>query len=181
MKQRGQWLHWAVWGLFLIFPSVSRAEPTTSFEAGLFHPLQTSPDDTSVVGFRFDLVYGVNDNLQGIDIGLWNETRGNAHGFELGADNRTGRNFGGAQVGLFNDVKRDFKGLQLGLIANVTRRTCEGFQASVFFNEAEDELRGVQLGIVNHTGSLYGLQIGLINLNDDKKYVGFMPFINAVF
>ena len=61
------------------------------------------------------------------------------------------------------------------------QRTFEGVQAAVFYNEAGDDMQGLQLGIFNHTGSLDGIQIGLFNFNDDTKYLGFFPFINAAF
>jgi len=105
-------------------------------------------------------------DVQGIDIGIGNKVNGSVYGFELG---------------VVNEVKRDFDGVQLGLITNVTRRSFEGFQASVFYNDAEEEMHGLQLGIVNHTGSLDGVQIGILNFNDDSKYLGFFPFINAAF
>jgi hypothetical protein len=82
---------------------------------------------------------------------------------------------------LFNDVKRDFKGVQLGLIANVTGHSCEGLQAAVFYNDAQEEMHGLQIGLVNHTASLQGVQLGLLNFNDDTRYLGFFPFINAAF
>jgi len=103
---------------------------------------------------------------EGIDIGIVNRISGSMHGFELGA---------------VNIVGEDFNGTQLGLFTSITRRSFEGFQFSVFYNDAEEEMHGFQLGIVNHTGSLEGLQIGILNFNDDTNYLGFFPFINAAF
>ncbi len=168
-------------GFFFICPFAGRAEQTTQLQVSLFHPVQIFPDVYSVDGLRLDFIYGINEDLQGVDIGIVNEIKGSAHALELGADNRISKDFSGGQFGLFNEVKRDFKGFQLGLIANIARRSCEGFQASVFFNDAQEELRGLQVGLINHTGSLYGVQIGLLNFNDDRKYLGFLPFINAAF
>jgi hypothetical protein len=148
--------HLLILGTFLLWPLVSRA------------------DDQSTI-------YGVNDDVQGIDVGIVNNANGSVHGFELGAVNQVDKYFGGWQFGLSNSVKRDFKGFQLGLLANVASRSCEGFQAAVLFNDTEEEMHGLQLGIINHTGSLNGIQIGLLNFNDDTKYLGFFPFINAAF
>jgi hypothetical protein len=114
----------------------------------------------------FPVASRAEDQTTCINIGIVNNTNVSAHGFEFGA---------------VNQVDHDFNGFQLGLIANVTKRSLEGFQAAVFYNDAEEEIHGLQLGIVNHTGSLNGIQIGILNFNDDTKYLGFFPFINAAF
>jgi len=167
--------------LLLLCPSLSHADQITSFQVSLIHPVQLFSDDYSVDGFRFNFLYGENQDLQGIDLGLINQTLGSTHGFELGAVNLVDQEFGGGQFGLFNEVKRNFKGVQFGAIANIAERSVEGFQAAVLYNDTQDDMHGVQLGIVNHAGSLNGLQIGFLNFNDDTKYMGFFPFINAAF
>ena len=170
-------------GCFFLCPLSGRAQDynSTPFQLGFFYPAQLHPQDYSVDGLRWDIIYGVNDDVKGIDFGIVNKSFGSAHGLELGAVDLVDKGFGGVQLGLFNDVKRDFKGVQLGLIANVTGRSCEGFQAAVFYNDAAEEMHGLQLGLINHTGSLQGIQLGLLNFNDDTRYLGFFPFINAAF
>lgn len=165
--------------VFLSFPCVSRAE-TSHLQVSLFHPLQFIPDNYSIDAFRLDLIYGVNQDLRGVDLGLVNEAGGSVKGFELGADNRVSKDFSGVQIGLFNQVKWEYKGVQLGLLANITGHSCDGVQVAIY-NDAQEDMRGLQFGIVNHSGSLYGVQIGLINFNDDERHKGFMPFINAAF
>jgi len=165
----------------LFFPGICRAEQITSLQVSLFDPLQVCADDYSVDGFRLNIIYGVNQDVGGVDLGIVNDTRHNAHAFEWGMVNLVKEDFSGFQLGLFNQVRHDAKGVQLGVLANRTKGSCEGLQASVFFNDAKEEMRGVQLGLVNTTGSLYGLQIGLLNFNDDDKYLGFFPFIHAAF
>ncbi|MBF0503838.1 MAG: hypothetical protein HQL14_01930 [Candidatus Omnitrophica bacterium] len=173
--------HLLILGMLVVCPMVGRAEQITQLEVSLFHPLQAYPDEYSVDGFRLDLIYGINEDLQGVDLGVVNTIKGNAHGFELGAVNRVHEDFGGWQSGLFNEVGHDFKGFQLGLFANVARGSCTGVQAAILFNDTEEDLRGIQFGIINTTGSLYGVQIGFFNFNDDDKYLGFFPFIHAAF
>jgi len=168
-------------GCFLMCPVISRAEQITSWQVGFFHPLQVYPDDYYVDCFRLDIIYGVNQDIKGVDIGMVNATKRNAHGFELGVVNWVNEDFGGWQLGVLNGVHHNFKGLQLGALANITKGSCEGVQASVFFNNAEEDLRGLQFGIVNNTGSLYGVQIGVLNFNDDERDLGFFPFIRAAF
>ena len=139
-------------GCCLAWPLVSHAEEQPrALQLSLFGPIQWHSEDDSIKGLRLNMIYGANVDVQWIDLGL------------------------------FNLVKRDFKGLQVGLVANVTRRTCEGIQAAIFYNDAGEDLHGLQIGIVNHTGSLNGIQIGVINFNDDTRYLGFFPFINAAF
>lgn len=170
-----------IFGCFFICPVVARAEQITSWQASLFYPIQAYADDYYVDGLRVDIIYGVNEDVKGTDIGMFNNTKRNAHGFELGLVNWVKEDFGGWQCGLFNEVSHDFKGFQLGLLSNRTKGSLEGLQASVLFNHTEEDLRGVQLGIVNITGSLYGVQIGVLNFNDCEKYLGFFPFIRAAF
>jgi hypothetical protein len=149
-----------------VLPAIGHAQDqVTGFQASLFHPKQLHPDTYSVDGFRINIIYGVSEDMQGIDIGIVNESTGSVHGFELGLDNRVGKDFGGSQLGLFNEVKEDCKGLQVGVIVNLTR----------------GEMQGVQIGLYNHAESLDGIQLGLFNFNDDTKYLGFFPFINAAF
>lgn len=158
-------------GCFLTYPLVSRAddqltgEKITGIQISLLNPAQIYSEDYSVEGFRWDILYGVNKDVQGLDIGFVNNATGSVQAFELGA---------------VNIVKRDFKGVQLGLITN-TDRSCDGLQMAVFYNNTDEEIHGLQLGIVNHTGSLDGVQIGILNFNDDRRYLGFLPFINAAF
>jgi len=170
-------------GSLFLCPLAGRAQDyqTTGFQVSLFYPTQLHSDDYSVDGFRWDIFYGVNDDLQGVDIGMVNKSLGNAHGLELGAVNLVDKGFGGFQFSLFNEVKRDFRGVQLGLIANVTGHSFEGVQAAVFFNDAQEEMHGLQIGLINHTGNLQGIQLGLLNFNDETRYLGFFPFINAAF
>jgi len=167
-------------GCFLFCPVICQADGTTPFQVSLVNPIQLHPADISVDGFRWDIIYGVNDDFQGLDLGLGNRSNGDCHGYELGLVNLVDQDFGGAQLGLFNEVGRHAKGLQAGLV-NITGLSYEGLQVSVFFNNTIEEMQGLQLGLINHAGSLDGIQVGLLNFNDDTKYLGFLPFINAAF
>ena len=71
MKQGEKLRRLLILACFLICPLVSHAEDqTTGFQLSLFHPVQSHPDDYNVDGFRLDLMYGVNEDVQGIDIGI---------------------------------------------------------------------------------------------------------------
>ena len=41
-------------------------------QLSLFNPLQIRPEDTSIKYFRFNLIYGKNTSLVGLDLGLVN-------------------------------------------------------------------------------------------------------------
>ena len=86
----------------------------------------------------------------------------------------------GVDIGIVNNINGHVDGFELGVVNHVTR-DFEGFQVGIFFNETEEEMQGLQLGLINHAGSLNGVQIGILNFNDDTKYLGFFPFINAAF
>ena len=42
----------------------------------LFNPIQIFPESDSIEYFRWNFLYGVNDNVRGLDIGLVNQTTG---------------------------------------------------------------------------------------------------------
>ena len=42
-------------------------------------------------------------------------------------------------------------------------------------------MRGLQLGLINTTEDLDGVQIGLININGNNRPLGFFPIVNASF
>jgi hypothetical protein len=72
-------------------------------------------------------------------------------------------------------------GLQIGGICNLVRPPVRGVQIAGIFNIARDDMHGLQLSVlVNHTRSLSGVQIGLININRDG-WLPICPLINIGF
>ena len=69
----------------------------------------------------------------------------------------------GADLGLYSK-SGDFSGVAANLIGNFSERNAQGLQLGVV-NMVEGDVRGVQIGLVNKSGHLYGLQIGLVNFN----------------
>jgi len=92
--------------------------------------------DSSITGVRFNLLYGVNQNITGVDFG-----------FPLAV----------------NVVRGDMTGAQFGVFYNQVEGDLLGFQAAVVNNSAK--VTGVQFGFVNYTQNLHGVQIGLVNIN----------------
>ena len=124
--------------------------------------------EVPVYGLRLNLIYGVQTQVAGIDLGPFNETD-SAMGLGVGVANISLGAAFGLQVGVAAHVEEDFYGLQTGF-ANMVRGRIAGAQLGIV-NRAE-EGAGFQLGIVNQSKSIKGLQLGLININEN----GFLPF-----
>ena len=133
-------------------------------QLSLFTPLQIRPEDTSIKYFRFNLIYGRNTSLVGLDLGLVNHlTAGESKAL---------------QAGFVNWVDADLKGLQYGWL-NVTKATFTGFQWG--FVNYSGHTKGFMLGFVNYSETMYGLQIGLINIIRDGGMLPFFPIFNFSF
>lgn len=68
----------------------------------------------------------------------------------------------------------EVKGAQVTLLANGAD-TLSGAQIGLVINRTEQEVRGLQLGLLNLAGDLTGVQIGLLNINRDGWV---LPLIN---
>lgn len=146
-----------------IMPADGSAEEQP-FQLSLFNPLQIRPEDTAIKYFRFNLIYGKNTSLTGLDIGLVNHlTSGESMAVQWG--------FG-------NWVEADLKGMQWGAV-NGTRGTFTGWQWG--FVNYSGHTSGFMLGFVNYSESMYGLQIGLINIIKEGGMLPFFPFFNFSF
>ena len=69
----------------------------------------------------------------------------------------------GADLGLFSK-SGDFSGVAANIIGNFSERNATGLQLGIV-NMVEGDVRGMQIGLVNKSGHLLGVQIGLINFN----------------
>ena len=133
-------------------------------QLSLFDPVQIWSADTSIKYFRFNLIYGKNTSLVGLDLGLVNRlTAGESKGL---------------QAGFANWVEADFRGLQYGAV-NATKGTCTGFQCG--FVNYSGHTKGFMLGFFNYSETMYGLQIGLINVIRDGGMLPLFPIFNFSF
>ena len=136
----------------------------------------------AVDGVQLGIIYSQTDKLQGVQIGLINSTKEeigvqfglvniteNGIGFQEGLVN-IAQNFKGEQYGCINWTSEDLIGLQFGLL-DVIKGTGKGAQIGVV-NYA-GEFRGLQLGVVNWTKTINGVQVGLINVIENKP--NFLP------
>ena len=106
--------------------------------------------------------------VDGVQLGIIYSQAGKLQGVQLGLVNNTDDGIG-VQWGLAN-IAQDFKGVQYGWI-NWTKNNFTGAQVG-FVNYAK-ETTGLQLGFVNYTETMKGLQLGFVNIIKDNKM--FLP------
>ncbi len=124
------------------------------------------------------VVYGVNTDLTGLDLSLVGVNRGSVLGIQWAAVGLVEGDFTGWQAGIFHTTGGNFSGFQSGIYNGVATGT--GFQWG-FINTA-DQFSGFQLGFVNITESMTsGLQIGLVNIINNKDKLKFFPIVNWKF
>ena len=129
---------------------------------------QVFSKETPVHGLRISVLYGIQSEVVGLDVGLFNQTD-SMTGIGVGLCNMTQGNGAGIQLGAgCSDVEGDFVGIQAGLF-NQVRGQISGFQVGLA-NGAESGT-GLMIGLVNRTDSMRGLQIGVLNWNKN----GFLP------
>lgn len=140
--------------------ALARAQGPKPFQLSLFNPAQLFPENASVEGLRFNLVYGKNANVSGLDVGVANHVTG------------------------------QFWGLQWAMLANITDGTMRGLQGGAFnqstaargvqigFVNVAKQYHGFQMGFFNMTDGMHGLQIGLINVIREKRELPVLPIVN---
>lgn len=144
-------------GLFLLVATASFATPV---QLGL--PGTNLPADPTVAGLRFNLIWGKNDSVKGVDLGLLAlmETK-KMHGLQLawGATYTT-QSFSGFAGSFVNIHTGTAKGGMVGLV-NYTK-----------------DMKGAQGGFVNVSERMQGLQWGFVNLNLEGSNIN-NGFVNA--
>ncbi|MFC1549896.1 LA_2272 family surface repeat-containing protein [Candidatus Neomarinimicrobiota bacterium] len=137
---------------------------TKPVQIALFAPAQIHPEETEIAGFRWNIIYGKNTTVSGVDVGFVNHTTaGSSIGFQGGFIGINDANFTGWQDNTFNITKGNFEGLQAGL-----------------YNYANNAT-GLQLGLINYARNLHGVQIGLVNIIEQGGAFPFLPIINWSF
>lgn len=147
----------------IIFSSVASGQ-SSPIQLSLVTPIQIVPEGQSVGAFRFNLIYGRNTQVTGLDLGLVNH---NTAGVSKGV-----------QWGIVALVDADFNGWQ-GHWVNLTEGRVEGLQTGLY--NTASSMSGVQLGVVNHAGKMYGLQIGLVNIIKTGGQFPVFPIVNWSF
>jgi hypothetical protein len=149
--------------LFVCFTSISRPQGEP-IQLSLFNPIQIVPEYQSIGGFRFNLIYGKNVNVTGLDLGLVNYTTGSQSGLQFGGVNLVDGEFLGAQLGFVSISKGNFQGFQWSAV-----------------NVHQAHFNGLQIAIVNYAATLKGLQVGLINIIGEGGFLPVFPIFNFDF
>jgi hypothetical protein len=132
-------------------------------QLALVPTIQLVPQDQSVRGFRLN-IYGDNQNVSGVDIGLVHETK-----------NR----FSGVAFGLLSIVHGECRGLQFSGIYSGAEDRMSGLQVGMVNRSAN--IHGLQIGLANFADDMTGVQIGLWNEIKSKEKWQVFPLINAAF
>ena len=133
-------------------------------QLSLFNPIQIVPEDQSVKGFRFNLIYGKNAAVTGLDIGLVNMTTSLETGVPWGAVSVPDGGFVGWQSNFVTISKGDSKGVQWGTV-----------------NYHDGHFHGLQVAVVNYAATMKGIQLGLINIIKDGGFLPIFPIFNFSF
>lgn len=170
-----------IFGILLtgLLVNKAKAQKTSPVQLSLFNPIQLVSEDTAIEGIRFNLIYGKNVSLTGLDIGLVNHTgSGGFKGLQYGLVNISDASAKGLQLSAVNFGKGEVVGLQWGGVNTSPDMT--GFQYG-FVNHAGN-MRGFQLGLVNYAESMSkGLQIGFVNIIREGGAFPVFPVVNWSF
>jgi hypothetical protein len=112
-------------------------------------------ESTDINGFNICLVSRMN-NMTGISFSIFYLASRSINGISVSGLENYFYSINGLSIGLVNKTF-DLKGIQFGL-----------------YNCTQNQMIGVQLGIVNISNKTKGLQIGLLNINKKRAF----PFIN---
>lgn len=126
------------------------------------------------IGYNGTLFYSqVGGNYSGFQsVGFVSQVKGDFVGInESGIYSSVTGNFTGVQTGgLVSDVKGSFKGAQFSSVLNRTT-DITGAQIGGIVNIAEN-VKGIQIGLVNRSKKLDGIAIGLVNLSEEGNVYG---------
>ena len=153
--------------LFILLPVISNTNlhaQDKPIQLALFNPIQIFPENTSITGLRFSLLYGKNARVNGVDLGLVNFTSSDQLGIQWGAVGYTEGNFTGWQSNWVSITKGQFVGLQSGVVT---------------YNSSK--VSGLQFAVVNYAATMNGLQIGLVNIIGEGGFLPVFPFFNFSF
>ena len=163
--KKNWYLHFTlmVFMLFCFHSNVMAESPAKLIQFSLWPTIQMHDSETSIHGLRLNLLYGVNQDVSGLDIGSVNKVKGNMKGLQCGLVNLVGGDLSGWQVGIANSAQKT-KGIQCGLINHAVSMT------------------GMQIGLAYNTAdTLRGLQVGLFNFVWERKPIFFFPIVNLSF
>jgi hypothetical protein len=159
----------------LMAGTASVAQAQAPIQLSLVTPIQIVPATNAVKGLRFNLIYGTNTAVTGLDLGLINNTTGGpSEGVQFGAINLVTGSFTGWQSSFVNIQRGAFTGLQGGVI-NMAG-AAEGLQWGGF--NSSTQMNGLQLAVVNYARRIHGVQVGLVNIIKEGGQFPIFPIVN---
>lgn len=168
----------ALFGVMLAMSASSAVAQSKPIQLSLVTPIQIVPEDQAIGGFRFNLVYGRNAAMTGLDIGLVNHTRpGGVQGVQFGIVGLSDGDFTGWQANWVNITEAAMQGVQTGLFNS--EDSGEGLQWGVV--NMADFHNGLQLSLVNYARTLKGVQIGIVNIIKEGGAFPVFPIVNWSF
>ena len=162
-------------GLLLAAPLVVAGDaagqilPATPIDLAIAPNIQFPPKYVPVRGIAFNALYGVQDDVAGFAVGVFNEQTTYLRGFSGGILNIARANAEALQVGGGNACEGLLQGFQVGVVNQVSGEL-QGGQIAIA--NSVEKGTGFQIGFLNYAESLKGFQFGLLNFNDS----GFLPF-----
>ena len=118
----------------------------------------------------------VGGSVKGVQLaGIYNNVFGDLNGLQMsGIHNSVKGSQIGLQIsGIYNHVQLDAKGIQIAAIYNNVNGSQNGLQISGIYNAGHQKVRGMQIAGLNYAKELDGLQIGLINITGSPSGYSF--------
>ena len=118
----------------------------------------------------------VGGSVKGVQLaGIYNNVFGDLNGLQMsGIHNSVKGSQIGLQIsGIYNHVQLDAKGIQIATIYNNVNGSQNGLQISGIYNAGHQKVRGMQIAALNYAKELDGVQIGLVNMTGSPSGYSF--------
>ncbi|MGE5175127.1 MAG: LA_2272 family surface repeat-containing protein [Hyphomicrobiales bacterium] len=167
----------ALLAIVAVAPESARAASSSPIQVALWNPVQIVKETDSVGGVRLSILYGVNQDMTGFDVGLVNSTKGVFKGYQHSLVSITEGKFYGVGANFVSIARDEMRGVQWGFYNQA--KDAHGLMAG-FINSSES-MDGVQLALLNMTQNLHGLQVGLVNVASKNPSHPVLPIVNWKF
>jgi len=139
----------------------------------IYQDLQVVDKGKKVYGFRFSFPLSENSEMIGFDLGGWGRSKKYFYGAGVNLlGTYSDLNADGLSVNcLFNYTGWNFSGFSFAGVLNIIDHRISGIQASVITSLSR-QVDGIQFSLFNYCEDLNGIQIGLVNFNNN----GILPF-----
>ncbi|MBF4486785.1 STN and carboxypeptidase regulatory-like domain-containing protein [Flavobacterium sp. CSZ] len=118
----------------------------------------------------------VGGSVKGVQLaGIYNNVFGDLNGLQMSGIHNSvkGSQIGLQMSGIYNHVQLDAKGIQIAAIYNNVNGTQNGLQISGIYNAGHKKVRGMQIAASNYAKELDGVQIGLVNITGSPSGYSF--------